>query len=99
MNAVHQVRWDRCIDAGGGILRLYGWVDRVDDHADFVILDALHSIYGLSFLFATSSPDPSISAEMAVAIGISFDDHVSCQRIEQVFGGAVVNAIKLGGTS
>lgn len=102
MNEVKRVRWDRCID-GGELLRLYGWFDRPDDHADFVILDvewrhrADPTTEPLAFFFSTSSADPELSAELAKAIGIEVDDHAPCQRIEEVFGGLVTNAVKLDG--
>jgi hypothetical protein len=96
LNEVKRARWDRCIDLIG-VLRLYGWVEREDDHADFVVLDVQRysDSPDLDYTFGTSSPDPALSAEVAAAIGIDVGDHVPCQRIEEVFGGMVTRAIKL----
>lgn len=97
MNAVPQVRWDRCV-AGEHELRLYGWMDRPDDHADFVVLDVWPGGEGqpaTQCAFLTSSPDPTLTEVIAKAIGIPTDDHSPCKRIEEVFGGMVTNAIEL----
>lgn len=97
LNAVKQVNWDRCIDSGGGVLRLYGWVERDDEHHDFVLLDVQRysDVPTIDYTFATSCPDPELGAEMAKAIGIAMADHTPCLRVEEVFGGLVDNAIKL----
>lgn len=96
MSKVLCVRWDRCIP-GNAVLRLYGWVDRPDQHSDFVLLDVERYSEGpwLDFSFATSSSVAEVNAELAAALGIPLEDHVPCQRVEEVFGGLVANAIKL----
>lgn len=100
MNNVLRVRWDRAIE-GVEVLHLYGWVDRPDGRADFVMLGVEwrhRAGDGQPFeLFTmTSSADPALNDELAKAIGVEPDDHADCQRIEEVFGGMVTNAIKLG---
>lgn len=97
MGKVLRVRWDRMID-GGHVLRFYGWVDRPDGRADFVLLDVewRAGIVGqLDFSTSTSSADPALNAELAHALGLDPDDHEPCKRIEEVFGGLVPNAIRL----
>ncbi|HXI95620.1 MAG TPA: hypothetical protein VNG04_05810 [Candidatus Acidoferrum sp.] len=97
LNKAPRVRWDRCIDDGGGVLHLYGWVDRDDGRADFVLLNVQRysDVDFIDYAFYTSSPDAELTAELAKAIGITMDVHIPCKRIEEVFGGMVTNAIKL----
>ena len=94
MNLVPQVRWDRCIPLDD-LIRIYGWVERPDGRADFVIFESWLVEGRPELNFFTSSPDPELATTIATALGIAINDHVDCQRIEEVFGGMVTNAIKL----
>lgn len=101
MNKAKCVRWDRCID-GPDILRIYGWIDRPDGRADFVIIEAhrrtdVHrdEVVAPDCYLLSSNADPDINAELAKAIDLDLGNFTPCQRIEEVFGGMVTNAIKL----
>ena len=92
-----RVRWDRYVP-GEFHLSIYGWLDRPDDHADFVLIDvypATRDQPRLQVYFTTSSADEAFGREAAEAIGVPFDSHTDCVRVEHSLPD-VTNAIKLG---
>lgn len=97
MNAIERVRWDRCIP-DKNCLAIYGWVERPDRHADFAVLEAYmpeRPVEPAKLYWITSSPDMDLEREVAAALGLAINDGIVCQRIEEVFGGTVPNAIRL----
>lgn len=95
--AVDYVRWDRFVSFSN-VLRIYGWVDREDEHADFVVLDL--------YLYPGPRVDPSVmtssaerSEELTAAIlgkSEEIGDHAGCERVEDHFGTlADLNVVRL----
>lgn len=97
------IRWDRCIPRDDQLVT-YGWVDRDDGRADFVVL-TFH--WGTTSGLNDESLDwlavgyTSSSAENTGKIGpllygTEDDDHKDCERVEHVFGALVNQKITLG---
>ncbi len=99
LEAADIVKWDRFVGpmerAGEEVIDVYGWIDRDDDHEDFVwvrfYLDSVWSEY------TTSSPEYTdyLAKTMHGADEEDLDEnHRSCRRVEEAFD--VENAIELG---
>lgn len=88
LNRLPFVRWDRLVDDGDSVV-VYGWIGRDDGRSDFVVA-TFRADSGEIF---TSSAERS--AEIARLVTGSDDGHVECQRVEDVFGDLVDNAIRL----
>lgn len=97
-NRLPRVRWDRT--AGDDESRVvYGWVDRDDGRADFVVLtfDLADPVDGVDYLvgFTTSSAEHSDEFHRALFGRQAADEHYPCERVEDVFGALVRHRIKL----
>lgn len=92
LNRLPFVCWDRYVEIPDGDLDVYGWIDREDGRADFVILT-----------FAEADPDfvgfTTSSSEHSEEIGrlIHGEDdaeHYPCQRVEHA-GVEIENVVRL----
>lgn len=92
LNRIDEARWDRCVEVPPTTLVAYGWVDRADDHEDFVVLFFEETEHGTLVSYTTSSAElsPVIAERLFGAAG----EHNECQRIETEFP-EVENAIRL----
>lgn len=96
MNRLPFVRWDRCVAIPGGDFDAYGWIERPDGRADFVLLtfpDGDPNFVG----YTTSSGERSREIYLLL---FADDDpaaecHHECERVEDAFGDLVENAIRL----
>lgn len=89
LNLFPEVRWDRLTEYGG-YRAFYGWIDRKDGKADFMLL----GVEGDRVVrYLKSSKD--YSQEFAERLGGTglLVDHQDCQRVEDL--GLSVNAITL----
>lgn len=94
LDSVVEARWDRLLrfPPGEGFaecewVRVYGWVERPDGRADFVLADFYvpEGDGEPNYTMLTSSP--GLSAALAERL---FDgDHIDCERVEDVFGNLV----------
>lgn len=92
LNRFPEVRWDRAAggDAGGAA---YGWIDREDEHQDFlVVMWEPDADGGLLVGMVTSSAEHS--RDFNSRLGAAPEDHQDCERIEHELPG-VTNAIRL----
>lgn len=90
MNVLPFVRWDRCAGDEDGFV-VYGWIDREKDgRSDFALL----TFVGPTLVgFTTSSAKHS--EEVHRLLGISgTHEHEACQRVADVFGGAIVRRVE-----
>lgn len=88
LNALPFVHWDRFTQTVDELV-VYGWIDRDDAHADFVLMQfAVDGSVG----WTTSSA--KWSRPISVALLGDDDGHVDCQRVEAEFGQLVANAIR-----
>lgn len=83
------VQWDRYTN-GPGFVNAYGWIERPDARADFVLLQLWDDWTEPSFW--TSSAQ--YSEEIARRLYGSADGHASCQRVEHA-GLALSNVVRL----
>lgn len=83
LNALPFVRWDRCTRAGGWVWA-YGWIDREDGRADFVMLEFAPDAAPWHL---TSSA--AYSREIDRILRGTDEGHVDCERIADVFGDRV----------
>jgi hypothetical protein len=93
-NLLPMVRWDRCLiwDLGA---QVYGWIDRPDEHADFVLL-TFYDNWGWKPQDCSMTTSSSFySEEMDERLRGTSEGHVHCQRVEEVLPG-VANSIHLG---
>lgn len=92
MNRAEGVRWDR-FTAWGNMIRVYGWLDRDDGRADFVLVDfyAPEEEGGdLDHSWVSSSP-----AFLLKAAGEEYGDHVPCRRVETSFGALIDEKVEI----
>jgi hypothetical protein len=82
-----EVAWDRWTGDMDATL-VYGWVERADCRADFVVLRFER---GTLFNFVTSSAQ--YSSAFAARLGFDVTDHKPCKRVEGFFHR--VNCIRL----
>ena len=89
-----EVRWDRFAELPNGDGMAFGWLDRDDDHADFVRIEwAAHPDGSTGFGISTSSAEHSL--EFAQRLYGPGAEHYDCQRVEDRFGDLVANVIRL----
>lgn len=86
LNSVPQVRWDRFV-VYLNIVRAYGWLDRWDGRADFVLAD-FYSDAPADPMVITSSPTFRWREYAA-------GEHIPCERIEEWMP-ETHNVVKLG---
>ena len=97
LNSLHFVRWDRFVDVElDYTITAYGWIDREDEKKDFVVLTyyKLEHPFYIGFNFVTSSKKFSKDIAAILGIGNGEEEHVVCQRVEDVFT-ECKNSIKL----
>lgn len=87
LRAHPDARWDRFIQYGGKA-RVYGWLDRPDGRADFLLLDFDSHTGELLEWITSAHPHPASVVER-----LENDDSVFCQRVEDCFD--VPNAVRL----
>lgn len=93
--AVDYVRWDRFIWDGRNVFSVYGWIDREDDHADFVLVDIYLLPGKTSANVTTSSAEHSRDLVRRIS-KIESEEHYDCQRVEDHFGTlADLNCVRL----
>jgi hypothetical protein len=105
MNALPEVRWDRMSGEWPGRFNVYGWIDRTDGRSDFALLvfDADRETKGhmYEWSFTTSSAEWSVvfmdrlNALPGYETQVGKPAHHPCQRVEDVLGDIVDNAIAL----
>lgn len=90
LNRIPYVEWDRTVRYDDGVEQatVYGWIRRGDGRADFV-----HVLFYQDggALVSTSSVEHSL--DIAEALGV--EGHTDCERVENVYGDLVANAIHL----
>lgn len=96
MNRFTFVRWDRMVESDfEGTphmeVKVYGWIDREDSHADFVILTFVTWAEMVGF---TTSSDKHSQEISKILYGPDLG-HTPCARIEHVFGDLVHDKITL----
>lgn len=95
MNLLPFVRWDRYIESyarvGEHRVDVYGWIDRPDSHADFVVLTFGEWTEQIGWITSSSQYDLMIRAALDPPGAESY----ACQRVEDRFG--VANAVRLAG--
>ena len=82
------VQWDRFIDLPNHI-QIYGWMDRVDDYKDFLLLTYRKDTGSWGY---TNSSVKNIS-KIKKILGIKEGGTYQCQRVEHTFD--INNSIKL----
>lgn len=82
LNKLPFVRWDRCSGDVGGVLFVFGWIDREDERSDFA-LAIFHA--GEVWTVTTSSAKHS-ALICALVFGVEAE-HVSCERVRDVLPG------------
>lgn len=82
-----EVRWDRFVLCGTA-LRVYGWLDRDDGRADFLLLDFDISTGGVRDWITSAHPHPASVVER-----LENESSVKCRRVEDYFD--VPNAVRL----
>lgn len=97
MQKLHFVKWDRWMDNYDldKVVIFYGWIDREkDEYKDFVEIDlfAVPDSEGYKVVFSTSSAEYSV--KISKILGMNYDLHVECKRIELLFP-KLPNVIKL----
>jgi len=79
------VEWDRFTEFkdenGQRVTRVFGWIDRPDEHEDFVQLEFLESGREIICLGTSSKRYSQKIAEILPG----GDEHVECQRVEDRF--------------
>lgn len=99
MNRLGFVRWDRCV-VHDGAAASYGWIDRDDGRADFVVLSfqwgtttgldgKAVEYFGVGYTTSSAKHSPEIP-------GLLYGDdaeHNECQRVQNVFGDLVRQVI------
>jgi hypothetical protein len=85
LNEHPEVRWDRFV-VWENVTRIYGWIDREDGHADFVLAD----------FYAAAVDDPSVVTSSPTFRWRDYieGEHVDCERIEKWMP-TVTNPVKL----
>jgi hypothetical protein len=93
LNRLPFVRWDRFVAEPSGDIAVFGWIDRDDNRADFVLV-----------LWEDAAPLPgppcywTSSAAHSKEIGqllygdqpwFSADEHIDCERVDESFGDLV----------
>lgn len=91
LSRVPEVKWDRLVDAEK--TRVYGWLEREDDHADFVLIDFWLEAGQLTWEVLTSCPSPP--ERFWERLEINVEDHADCRRVEHAFP-RVLSAIREG---
>lgn len=82
------VTWDRCVVDPGGLTIVYGWIERDDGRADFVVLQAWHDEDNKRVeTFFTSSA--LYTRDLARNYRGTDEGHIDCERVEDVFGDLV----------
>lgn len=81
------VSWDRYVNPADGEYWFYGWIDREDEHKDFVVLSRV----GEWWWYLTSSE--KYSQEISDIIHGESAPHSPCIRVEAEFD--IPNMIKL----
>jgi hypothetical protein len=94
MNLLHEVRWDRCINAPAGkpddiSFLTYGWIDRADGRADFVLLE--FNDVGAGITTSSAQHSRAFSERLYGASS----NHQDCLRVEDVFGDLVERKVVL----
>jgi hypothetical protein len=79
------VRWDRFV-VFQNMIRIYGWIDREDGRADFVLLD-LFLYPGPSVEASVMSSSAERSRDLSALLRESdAEPHIDCERVEDHFG-------------
>lgn len=95
MNTLPFVRWDRLTDAddtpGERRIDVYGWIDRPDGRSDFIVLTFGEWTDSVGWLTSSAEYDPTIRATLDPPGSPNYE----CQRVEDVFGSSVGNAVRL----
>ena len=88
------VAWDRFTigEWNGECVSVYGWIDRPDEHADFILVIFWPEKEELYFTTSAARYTDVIYHRL---IGGNPDEHEPCHRVEDAFG--VPNSIKLDG--
>jgi hypothetical protein len=89
MNQLTEVKWDRCTGVGGRAGSVFGWIERPDGRADFIVVGWL----GGKVWYTTSSAE--FSREFSRRLVGTDKDHRDCERVEDVFGGDVTRKVIL----
>lgn len=98
LNRLPFVRWDRClrVPVGGDsqyeMLTVYGWIDRDDGRADFVVME--FPSYDETPGFTTSSAKHSAAINQLLYKDADPNaPHYECDRVDDVFGALVPNRV------
>lgn len=84
LNRLPEVRWDR-FTYGAGAAAVYGWIDRADGRADFVLVRFRVDDEGTRFFdWWTSSAKHSLG--ICERLNGKVLGHVDCERVDERFG-------------
>lgn len=91
-NRLTFVKWDRFAGAGENDDRvdIYGWIDRLDTHSDFVVLQFIGTGVG----YCTSSAEYTNEINRLI-FGNDATPEFACERVEGQFAGLITHLIKL----
>jgi hypothetical protein len=87
LNSLPFVRWDRCVMHPESIIA-YGWIERDDGRADFVMLE-----FDGAGEFASWTTSSATYSQRIYDILIGGESHTECQRVSDVFGDAVERTV------
>lgn len=99
MNRLPFVRWDRFVEERtgvDGVGEAYGWIDRADRRADFVLIRWEYDLGGLGVGFTTSSAARTAEIRELLYAGEGALSHNECQRVDEHFGDLVANVAVTG---
>jgi hypothetical protein len=95
LNSFPFVAWDRMVDApvegGHRSVSVYGWIDRADDHHDFLILTFCSWYEGVPY----STSSAARSEEINRILSGPDAPHYDCERVEDVLGARVTRTVVL----
>jgi hypothetical protein len=99
-NRLDFVRWDRFItwDENGQVysVHIYGWIDRDDGRADFVLL-WFHDSWGWRPEDCSATTSSSAYSErIQELLRGTAEGHIDCQRVDEHFGDLIANKVELG---
>jgi hypothetical protein len=97
LTRLDMVNWDRFVNGTdpntvGRYINVYGWIERVDEYKDFVLLRFMLD-YDPTLIAFTTSSDQYTDEIYRLIYREEPDQHVSCKRVE--YGFDIPNAIEL----